>query len=176
MSTRPSAQELGPRTGDSHVEWLADNYADYEADFKRRKGPRRQPFGLLGRLSRQPRILDVVWTEVVVEGKAGQHPDAFVIDAALRTEPRDTAPDAPTIDQAVLQAAVADGVLLANDLTLGRRARSLGARWLRSADLLVLLSAAGRCTHEEARNGIESLWSAGRITDSLRDEYLERIG
>lgn len=132
--------------------------------------------GLLDRLPQRPRILDVVWEEVVVAGKAGQHPDAFVIDAALGTEPRDAGPNAPAVDQAVLQAAVADGVLLANDLTLGRRARSLGARWLRSADLLVLLAEAGWCTLDEARNGIESLASAGRITGSLRDEYLERLG
>jgi hypothetical protein len=131
---------------------------------------------LLGRLSRRPRILDVVWEEVVVRGKASQHPDAFVIDAVLGGEPRDASPNAPTVDLAVLRAAAADGVLVANDLTLGRRARSLGARWLRSADLLVLLLEAGLATPEEARGGIDSLWSAGRITDSLRDEYLERMG
>ena len=65
---------------------------------------------------------------------------------------------------------------MANDLTLGRRARSLGARWIRSADLLVILTEAQRCTRDEARSGIESLWSAGRITERLRDEYLERLG
>jgi hypothetical protein len=79
------------------------------------------------------------------------------------------------IDQLLLLAAAADGVLVANDRTLGRRARSLGARWLRSADLLVLLAATGSCSRQEVRDGIESLWSAGRITESLRDEYLERL-
>jgi hypothetical protein len=131
---------------------------------------------LLHRLPEPPRILDVVWEEVVVRGRASQHPDAFVIEAALRTTPRDPSPDAPTIDQAVLEAAVADGILVANDRTLGRRARSLGARWLRSADLLVLLATRRSCSREEARNGVESLWAAGRITESLRDEYLGRLG
>jgi hypothetical protein len=132
--------------------------------------------GLLDRLPERPRILDVVWDEVVVKGKASQHPDAFVLEAALRTQPRDTSPNAPTIDQAVLEAATADGILVANDRTLGRRARSMGARWLRSADLLVLLASRRSCSRQEARNGVESLWSAGRITESLRDEYLERLG
>lgn len=131
--------------------------------------------GLLGRLPERPHIVHAVWDEVVVKGKSGQHPDAYAIDAMLGAEPRAPNPTAPTVDQAVLQAAVADGILLANDLTLGRRARNLGARWLRTADLVMLLVHAGWCTPDEARASIESLWSAGRITDSLRDEYLERL-
>lgn len=132
--------------------------------------------GLLDRLPTRPRILDVVWDEVVVQGRTGQHADAFAIESMLETETRHTSPAVSTVDQAVLLAAVADGVLLANDLTLGRRARSLGARWLRTADLLVMLVEAGSLSPDDARNGIESLRSAGRITDSLRDEYLERLG
>ncbi len=130
---------------------------------------------MLSRLPERPRILDVVWDEVVTAGRAGQHPDAFALQAVLGNETRQASPGAPTVDQAVLQAALADGVLLANDLTLGRRARNLGARWLRTADLVLLLRHAGWCTRDEARVGIESLWSAGRITESLRDEYMEAI-
>lgn len=131
---------------------------------------------LINRLPERPLILDVVWGEVVVEGRAGQHADAIALQAALGRERRHTSPTSPTVDQAVLVAALKDGALLANDLTLGRRARNLGARWLRTADLVLLLQRAGRSTPEEARSGIESLWSAGRISGSLRDEYKAAIG
>ena len=130
---------------------------------------------VIGLLPEPPRILDVVWREVVDEGLAGQHADASAIDAALRSEPRQAAPVAPTIDQAVLLSAVADGTLLANDLALGRRARNLGARWIRTADLIVILQRTGRYTANHARNAIAALWSAGRITKSLRDQYLEAL-
>ncbi len=128
---------------------------------------------VLDRLPVPPRLLDVVWREVVDQGKAAQHADAFAIEAVLANRPIEAAPDAPTVDEAVLRAAVGERVLLTNDLTLGRRARNLGVRWLRTADLFVLLHRTNVCTSSEAQSGIDALWSAGRITAALRDEYLE---
>jgi hypothetical protein len=128
---------------------------------------------LLDRSLEQLQLLDVVWDEAVTAGKAGQYADAFALETSLGTRSQHSSGPAPTVDQAVLQAAAADGTLLANDLTLGRRARNLGARWLRTADFIVLLRHTGACTLEEARSSVESLWSAGRITESLRNDYLE---
>lgn len=132
--------------------------------------------GLLPLLARVPAdvvVIDVVWDEVVQAGRAGQHPDAVAIADALGDRPPHIAPPARTVDDAVVLAAADDGVLACNDITLGRRARNLGARWLRTADLLVLLQRSGAATHAETLAGIESLYRAGRITDDLRREYLE---
>jgi rRNA-processing protein FCF1 len=132
--------------------------------------------GLLPLLARLPVdivVLNVVWDEVVVAGRAGQHPDAVAIADALSDRAHSLAPPARTVDDAVVLAAADDGALVCNDITLGRRARNLGARWLRTADLLILLQRAGTMTGTETRAGIESLYRAGRITDDLRVEYLE---
>ena len=132
--------------------------------------------GLLGFLARLPLplvVLDVVWEEVVIAGRTGQHADAIAIEAAFGERPRERAPARGNVDDAVLGAAVSDGVLACNDLTLGRRARNLGVRWLRTADLIVLAARSGASSHGEAAAGIEALAHAGRITENLRDEYLE---
>jgi rRNA-processing protein FCF1 len=132
--------------------------------------------GLLHVLVRLPLefvVLDVVWDEVVVAGRSGQHADALVIEQALTGRERRKAPPAQTADEAVLLAAADDGVLACNDVTLGRRARNMGARWVRTADLLLLLVRSGSASEQEARGGVEALFNAGRITETLRDEYLE---
>jgi hypothetical protein len=118
-------------------------------------------------------VLDVVWDEVVVAGRAGQHPDATAIGDALSGATIQRSARQGTVDDAVVLAAAADGALACNDVTLGRRARNLGARWLRTADLVVLARRCGVAGPAEARAGIESLFSAGRITAQLRTEYLE---
>lgn len=128
---------------------------------------------LLGALPFQLVVLDVVWDEVVVAGRAGMHADAVAIEQALAAWPRQEAPRARTIDEAVLLAAADDGALACNDLTLGRRARNLGARWVRTADLLVLLARSGATAHAEAASGVHALYSAGRISLQMRDDYLE---
>ena len=81
--------------------------------------------GLLGALSRlpvEPVILDVVWDEVVIAGRLGHHADAVAVERALGGRPLRPAEVASTVDEAVLVAARDDGILLCNDLTLGRRA------------------------------------------------------
>ncbi len=134
--------------------------------------------GLLAVLPRLPVelvILDVVWDEVVVAGRSGQHADAVAIEHALNTRPRRPTAVAGTVDEAVLVAALDDGTLACNDMTLGRRARNLGARWVRTADLLVLLARSGAGGEKEAAGGIEALFTAGRISQQMRDEYLETL-
>ncbi|MGH9158253.1 MAG: hypothetical protein ACRD1K_21005 [Acidimicrobiales bacterium] len=135
--------------------------------------------GLLPLLPRLPVdivILDVVWDEVVVAGRAGQHSDAVAIADTLGDRSRHASPAARTVDDAVVLAAADHGALACNDITLGRRARNLGALWLRTADLLMVLRRTGAATGAETRAAMESLRSAGRITDELRLEYLEALG
>lgn len=117
-------------------------------------------------------VLDVVWDEVVVAGRAGMHADAVAIEQALAGWAREEAPKAQTVDEAVLLAAANDGVLACNDLTLGRRARNLGAHWVRTADLLVLLARTGASSRAEAVSAVAALYSAGRISQEMRDDYL----
>ena len=93
---------------------------------------------MLFRLPVEPVIVDVVWDEVVIAGRLGHHADAVAVERALGGRPLRPAEVASTVDEAVLVAARDDGILLCNDLTLGRRARNVGARWIRTADLLVL--------------------------------------
>lgn len=130
---------------------------------------------LLDRLQVDIVLLDVVWDEVVVAGQAGQYADAVAIAAVLERYARRSAPSAHTVDDAVLLAAAEDGTLVCNDLTLGRRARNLGTRWLRTADLIVLLHRSGEASRIEATAGIEALIGAGRVTAELGIEYLEAL-
>jgi rRNA-processing protein FCF1 len=134
--------------------------------------------GLLPVLSRLPVelvVLDVVWEEVVIAGRSGGHADAIAIEQALSGRTRQDAPAARTVDEAVLLAAIDDGALACNDATLGRRARNFGVRWVRTADLLVLLVRSGAAPTLDAAAGIEALFNASRISETMRDEYLEAL-
>jgi len=73
----------------------------------------------------------------------------------------------------VVTAAREVGTLVANDLALGRRARNLGVRWLRTADLVVLGVRTSVISDGEARDAIVALRDAGRLTPELAGEYLE---
>lgn len=132
--------------------------------------------GLLHVVPRLPAtlvLLDRVWSETVAAGRAGGHADALAIDSALGEYARRPAPAAPTVDAAVLAAAVQVGALVANDLTLGRRARNLGVGWLRTVDLLVLAARTDTLPTVEAADGVIALRDCGRITADLADHYLE---
>lgn len=132
--------------------------------------------GLLPVVARLPVtliVLDRVWSETVAGGRAGGHPDALAIESVLGEYPRRRSRPAPTADAAVIEAAVEVGGLVANDLTLGRRARNLGVTWLRTVDLLVLAVRGGALTVAEGQDGVVALRDSGRITTELADHYLE---
>lgn len=76
----------------------------------------------------------------------------------------------------MLAAAADIGGLVTNDLVLGRRASNLGARWLRTADLVLLSRRTGVIDRARTSQVISSLHAAGRLTAELRDAYLEEIG
>nr|MDQ6948409.1 hypothetical protein [Actinomycetota bacterium] len=76
---------------------------------------------------------------------------------------------------AVLAAARGVGTLITNDLALGRRARNLGVRWLRTADLVVFATRASTIGAGGARDAIVALRDAGRLSHELAVEYLEEL-
>jgi hypothetical protein len=66
-------------------------------------------------------------------------------------------------------------VLIANDPALGRRARSLGVAWIRSADVIVLAVKSGSIPSAEGIDGLGALQETGRITRELADAYREHL-
>lgn len=119
--------------------------------------------------------LDVVHEEAVAAGNAGGYADAMMIEAALQGRPRTPAPPAPTADAAVLQAAVLAGILVTNDLALGRRARNQGVAWLRTADLVVLGVRRKNLSRADGEVALLALRDAQRITSTLAADYLEEL-
>ncbi|HYA44478.1 MAG TPA: hypothetical protein VED59_02650 [Acidimicrobiales bacterium] len=129
--------------------------------------------GLLSDIGIEAVLLDVVRAECVEQGLSGDHADATALETVMTPlAVQRTAGQSTSADLAVLDAAKREGVLVANDLTLGRRARNLGVRWLRSADLVVLGVRAGRVESQRGQRAIVALRDAGGITDALADDYL----
>lgn len=83
--------------------------------------------------------------------------------------------EANTADEAVLDAAAQIGVLLTNDVALGRRAANLGVRWLRTADLVVLCVRASRLDTQGGFRALDALSSAGRISEQLLIDYRKEV-
>ncbi len=134
--------------------------------------------GLLGVLSRSPLslcILDVVREETVEQGIARGHPDASAIESAIVPFAVVRTAEAGNADRAVLEAAVEVGVLITNDVALGRRAANLGARWLRTADFVVLCVRTEKLTAQEGIAALDALRAAGRISESLLIDYRKEI-
>lgn len=131
--------------------------------------------GLLVALPVDLVVLDVVLGEAVTEGLAGGHADAAAIESALSDLAVVTAARTTTVDAAVLSAAVDVGMLLSSDLALGRRARSAGARWLRTADLVILVHRLGRLDVEQSRAAVDALLHSGRLAPELARTYLEEL-
>ncbi len=131
---------------------------------------------MLQRIPIELLIVDVVEGEAVEAGMAGGHVDAVAIEAAIAALPRRVADvDGRAADAQVLDAARDAGTLVANDLALGRRAKNLGIRWLRTADLVVLAARTSSVPTDEARQAIVALESAGRITADLASQYLAEL-
>lgn len=135
--------------------------------------------GLLGVLSTvdvEPVLLDVVRDECVRAGVAGGHADAAALETVMdRLETQVTTTAGEDADVVVLAGARPVGVLVTNDLALGRRARSAGLAWLRTADLVVLGARGGTMTPVQARRAVDALRASGRITTTMADDYLEEL-
>ena len=78
-------------------------------------------------------------------------------------------------DTRVLDGALGIGVLIANDLALGRRARSLGVTWVRTADLILLSVKKGSMSAAHGVEGLHALEASGRIASELADSYREQL-
>lgn len=130
---------------------------------------------LLARLPVEPVIARAVEKEAVEQGLAGGHADAAAIRSAIASLPRVEMKEGATVDAVVLDAAMASGALVANDLALGRRANNLGIQWLRTADLVLLLVETKEMKTREAREAISALVAAQRLSEELAAEYLEEL-
>lgn len=131
--------------------------------------------GLLAKVPLECVVLDVVRVETVTAGRAGGHADATAIETAIAALGPVAAEPAGSVDEAVLATAVARGTLVANDLALGRRAANLGARWLRTADLVLLCVRTGSLHPTGGRAALTALHASGRLTQALLISYLEEI-
>ncbi len=120
-------------------------------------------------------VPDVVRSETITAGLAAGYPDATAIEAAASHMAEAATRPTARADDAVLEAARGVGVLIANDLTLGRRAQNVGVRWLRTPDVVVLCVRTERLDHARGRAALRALHGAGRITDELFDPYLEEL-
>jgi hypothetical protein len=120
-------------------------------------------------------VLDVVRNEAVDAGLAAFHPDASAIETALTRFPTTRTRGKGSVDEIVVRAARSSGTLVTNDRALGRRARNLGARWLRTADLVALCVRGGKMTVGEGRAAIGALLRAGRLDERLAQEYLGEL-
>jgi hypothetical protein len=130
---------------------------------------------LLSRVPLQLVVLEAVHQESVVDGLSHGHADAAAIETVTAALPRLADPPGRTVDDMVVAAAAQEGAVLCNDVVIGRRVHNLGARWLRTADLVVLLIHTGRLAADEGSAAIGALHDAGRITDALRQDYLEEL-
>jgi hypothetical protein len=130
---------------------------------------------LLERVPLSVVVISSVYNESVTEGLSRGHADAAAIEHALRHAERTDDPAEGTVDEMVVAAARSVGTVIANDLVLGRRANNVGARWLRTADLVVLGRASGALDPASCRAAVVALQHAGRITGPLRDAYLEEL-
>lgn len=113
--------------------------------------------------------------ETVEQGLSGGYADAAAIESAIKRLQVAEAVDADTVDDSVLAVSREHGVLITNDLTLGRRASNVGVRWLRTGDLLILGFRTGSVGQTRAVAVVRALRSSGRITEYLARAYLREL-
>lgn len=130
---------------------------------------------LLQHIPVDPLIIDSVYAETVTDGLDSGHPDAAAIESALQVTERRRDPASGTVDEMVVAAAQEVGVVVTNDAVIGRRAATVGARWLRTADLFILALANETIDRDVCRAAIEALYGTGRITEALRTAYLKEM-
>lgn len=134
--------------------------------------------GLLDLLGCAPVDLVVpgeVVRETVEDGLGQGYPDAAAIGAAVKPLTIAEPIDADTVDESVLAVGRLHGIVITNDLALGRRAANVGLRWLRTADLVVLCVRTDRIGRARGAAAVRALRGAGRITDDLARAYLEEL-
>jgi len=132
--------------------------------------------GLLHTVPVEPVLLDVVHAEIVGEGRRGGYADAAALTAAVAPFPvMATKGREGQVDSRVLDVAQDIGVLIANDLALGRRARSLGVAWIRTADLIAVAVRSGSMSSADGIEALNALEASGRITRELADAYREQL-
>jgi hypothetical protein len=117
-----------------------------------------------------------VHEETVDEGLARGYPDAAAIADAVSGATITPRVDASSVDHAVLLVAKEYGLLLTNDVALGRRAANIGVRWLRTADLVLLGVRTERVIERRATAVLYGLHNAGRLTTALFEDYLKELG
>lgn len=120
-------------------------------------------------------VITSVYAESVTNGLSKGHADAAAIERALRRAERIDDPEGDTVDEMVVAAAQAVGTVVTNDLVLGRRSSNVGATWLRTADLVMLAHKTDALDAAVCQAAIAALHDAGRITEALRDAYLEEL-
>lgn len=121
-------------------------------------------------------VITSVYEESVTNGLSTGHADAVAIEHALRLAERIDDPEGGhSVDEMVVAAAQAVGTVVTNDLVLGRRAGNVGATWLRTADLVMLARKTAALDLAVCQAAIAALHHAGRITEGLRDAYLEEL-
>ncbi|PZR78047.1 MAG: hypothetical protein DLM65_14210 [Candidatus Aeolococcus gillhamiae] len=130
---------------------------------------------ILRTVSVDPVLVDVVHAEIVDEGRRGGYPDATALSAAVASIPQTPTSGSAPVDARILDAAQSIGMLIANDLALGRRARSLGIAWIRTADLVILAVKNRSMSAREGIEGLSALEASGRITQELADAYREQL-
>lgn len=120
-------------------------------------------------------VPEEVYQETVPEGLDRGYADAAAIEGAIARLDRSESAETNTVDDAVLNVGQAHGIVLTNDLALGRRASNLGVRWLRTADLVVLSVRTGQVATEYGSAALRALRSAGRLTEELLYDYLKEL-
>jgi rRNA-processing protein FCF1 len=116
-----------------------------------------------------------VVAETVDEGLDHGYADAAAIATAVKALTVAEPVGARTVDEAVLAVGRRHGLVVTNDLTLGRRAANVAVRWLRTADLVVLSVRTGHIGPDRGAAAVRALRSAGRLTDELARTYLEEL-